>query len=249
MKLSVFFTIGVLLGLITAMVRADDQPILNLNITITDNKPWGWRNEQNEIAGVIPDIMARLETETGIHFTLTLAPVARVVHNAASGLSDITLFIETPALLATNDRIYLIHTHKAVLLYLKNKTLDIDNLQGQRLALPSQLMANFPQLKDAVIENFSNVDLLPKILLAGRVDAIVSMKEPLMYNIKLLNQNYHDLFNEQVLLEMPSYLWVSRKSPHYDVIMNEKIEAIRAVLTEELLNEILSQYISPNDSE
>ncbi len=238
----------IILALFTGSVYGD-QPRL-LKISTLDFPPYAI-NDGSTPRGIYYDTANRLAREAGFESSNTITPYARIKSELKSGQTDMTIMFKYKDL--EDHVIYIapLESLKIVVIALNGTTFkSTENLKGKKIAYLRG--ANFSRVidTDPEILKHKTADFLQgvKMLMAGRVDAIIGPMAPIISAAESVNRG-GNLFGEPlVLTEKTPWVQISKKSS--ERVSIEKLKLIYDDLEKRgVLNAIRDRYLKPNLSE
>ncbi|MFG6467829.1 substrate-binding periplasmic protein [Roseateles sp. BYS87W] len=154
---------------------------------ILDAPPFGMLGASGRVAGVMADLGHALAREAGREIDMRLVPIARVLKDVNTGEAGLTILLPVQGLdpgvhaLATLARL------DVELLPRKGLAIsDRRGVRGMRIASLGRGagMDMMAQLEGAVHQRVNSLPAMVGMLHAGRVDAVVSVKESLRYTME-----------------------------------------------------------------
>ena len=228
---------------VTASATDNYGKLDTLSISVVEAKPWGW-NEGHNLQGVLYDLAGLVAQELGVELDARSGSVARVILQVSTGESDFIYFIDHPGLNKVADNVIELGVKSELQLWQRaDSDWSLDKpLQDLRIATSIQGAENMPLLANVKVDHVHTADLLVPMLAAGRVDAVLELSTVLEYS-RVSSKKPRHQFNSLAVEQIPSYLWVSKKSK----LSAQEIErvglAVIKVSSPEVFQELIQFYI------
>ena len=183
---------------------------------ILDAPPFGMAGASGRVAGVMADLGHALARESGREIEMRLVPITRVLKDVNVGDAGLTILLPVQGFdpgvhaLATLARL------DVELLPRKGLTVaDKRSARGLRIASLGRGagMDMMAQLEGAVHQRVNSLAAMVGMLSAGRVDAIVSVKESLRYTLDQAGLRLADFGPPLVLGRLDLTLWATPAMP------------------------------------
>ena len=194
-----------------------------IKISTVGFPPYGI-NEQGEFSGLYYDMANLITANAGYSSNNIVTPYARIVEGIKSGNIDLTIMFRYPALEEYVDYVAPFPSQQLVLLGLQGQYFKkISDLSGKKITYLRGTKLNNEIDYDKTIEKYEVTDYIHaiKMLMAGRVDAIIGSFEPIKNSALELEKidNITILFDEPIVLDIKTpWLQISKKSrSHIDI--------------------------------
>lgn len=201
-----------MVGAAQATAAAADPWVMH----ILDAPPFGMAGAKGRVAGVMADLGHALARESGREIEMRMVPIARVIQDVNLGAAGLTILLPVQGIdpgvhaLATLARL------EVELLPRKGLTVaDKRSARGLRIASLGRGagMDMMAQLDGAVHQRVNSLAAMVGMLSAGRVDAIVSVKESLRYTLDQAGLRLADFGPPLVLGRLDLTLWATPAMP------------------------------------
>jgi polar amino acid transport system substrate-binding protein len=238
----------IILALLAGSVFGEEAKLLK--ISTLDFPPYAI-NDGLKPRGIYYDTANRLAREAGFQSNNTITPYARIKSELKSGQTDMTIMFKYQDL--EDHVIYVapLKNLKIVVIALNGTTFkSTESLKGKKIAYLRG--ANFSRVidDDPDILKHKTADFLQgvKMLMAGRVDAIIGPMAPIISAAANVNRG-ENLFGDPLLLtERTPWVQISKKSA--ERISAEQLRSIYDDLDRRgVLNTIRNRYLNPDQGE
>ena len=199
-----------LLG-ISGSVRSLDP--LKVEIRTIGFPPYGILKD-GVASGIYYDLANRLATTAGFEVSNTITPYTRIRRGLKSGRADLAIMFKYPELNEYVVYIAPLPTLKTVVVGLKGSSLDsIQSLEDKRIAYLrggkfSELIDSNPKIQKYLTNDFLQG---VRMLIGGRVDAIIGPMDPIMAAVAKSSSNKDLLGVPLVVAERTPWIQISRK--------------------------------------
>ncbi|WP_179188741.1 substrate-binding periplasmic protein [Kiloniella majae] len=217
-----------------------------LQVSVFDLPPFGGRDAEGKIVGIIPEILTEIEKETGIDFEKKVVPYKRMFYELEKGESDFSIFFRTPEsekIASPKARIYTLRN-----VVVGKAGLDLlwySDLLGNTISVPSGTMYyekfdNDHRLKKTFVRGFSAA---VSQLLADRVNLIAGPEISISYHLRQQGKSI-DILGEAFLLSYSSaWVQVSHKTKNATpTIVERLVKSVERLHKEGVIEAILRRY-------
>ena len=215
------------------------QSEVPVSFAISSIKPWGMKvNGRNQ--GILIEFLQPLERETGLSYSVSLRPYARVFQDLYSGKADMGFAFDSPELIQRAIRVGTVMKTTVNIVGRAGSAQfhSIADLKGLNVGVlrGSEYGQEFDLFKDYTKVRVNTIRQGISMLMAGRLDAMVSTAHTLQWAMRSMNVDERDL-TELLVIQGPVVgLYLSRKSkrPQIEKIYREALERMNdgRVLTE-----------------
>ena len=210
-------------------VTREAQPEIPVSFSISSIKPWGM-NVNGTNQGILIEFLQPLERETGLPYSVSLRPYARVFHDLYSGTADMGFAFDSPDLIKRAIRIGTVMETTVSIVGRVGSTpyRSMAGLKGLRVGVMrgSEYGKEFESFKDYTKVRVNTIRQGVSMLLAGRLDVMVSTAHTLQWGMRSMDVDERDL-TELLVIQGPVVgLYLSRKSkrPQIEKIYREALE-------------------------
>lgn len=215
---------------------------------IVHTEPLGYIDENNVLAGVQVDYLEALEKVSGVCIKKRLMPYARIWKSIEQGRHDGGFIFKDP----TRSRFvrpidFALNIETWVI---PKRGLSIDNYQQLTTlvigkARATNLSNKFDNDDTLTIVEVNNYDQLPKMLVAGRVDAIAGSEPILRYQLaKLKLGNKVNLDGRFILGHREQWLQLSLK-PYQQQQLDKLKKGVEQLRNNHTFSKIMDSYFIP----
>ncbi|ABV35658.1 conserved hypothetical protein [Shewanella sediminis HAW-EB3] len=243
-------TFIILSGLFIPVRGEESQESRKIEIRTIAILPYGIERK-NHLSGIYYDIANLLAKEAGYQVNNLVYPYARIMFELKSGKTDMTIMFKYEELEDYVVYIAPLPSLKTVVIGLKGSSFDsVENLKGKKLAYLRGAKFSDAIDSDPDIISITTKDFVQaiKLLMVGRVDAIIGPMDPILSAAIQLEVG-ETLFGEPLVVsERTPWVQVSKKS--LDRISVDKLRTLfEAFEKRGELEKIRQKYISSNKAE
>jgi polar amino acid transport system substrate-binding protein len=183
-------------------------------------EPWGYKNSDGSLDGLLPRFAELLGQETGIPFTNQLQPYPRVKHSLKHGQADMAVMFVGPQSDTIGESLGAVVNTKIMVVAAKGAEpiQDLNELIGRRIGYIrgsryGEAFDNHPDLRRIPVNTmFQGIAML----LTGRLDAMASTEQSLFYTLQKMSVEKERVVPLIVLGETCGDLYISHQSEHGD---------------------------------
>ncbi len=217
-----------------------------LQVSVFDLPPFGGRDDEGRIVGIIPEILAEIEQETGLSFEKKVVPYKRMYYELETGESDLAIFFrstKSETIASSKARIYTLRN-----IVVGKSSIDLlwySDLLGYTISVPAgtryyDKFDDDHRLKKIYVRGFSSA---VSQLLADRVDLVAGPEISISYYLHKQKQS-PDILGEAFFLSYSSaWVQVSHQSKNITPEIVEKIVAgVKNLHNKGVIDAILRKY-------
>lgn len=229
----------VLCGVWSLSVLADST----IKVSTIKLSPLGFtQNGQDQ--GIFYDIANQIVLNAGYTPENKILPYPRVIQTLMTGSKDISILFTNEAVAKSSDQLMPILEFENIIVGLRGSTYErLSDLHGQTIANVRQAVYDEALNEDKLIKKHptTGYEQSIKMLLGGRVDAIVGAGITIYYTLEKLGYTAAILGKPFVLNSKDAYLHFSRQSQHQDA--KDKITKAAKNLKEQgVIDKIIEGY-------
>jgi len=210
---------------------SEARPETPVSFSISSIKPWGMNiNGTNQ--GILIEFLHALERETGLPYRASLRPYARVFQDLYSGKTDMGFVFDSPDVIKRAIRIGTVMKTTVSIVGPAGSTpyRAMTDLKGLSVGVMrgSEYGQEFDSFKDYTEVRVNTIRQGVSMLLAGRLDAMVSTSHTLQWGMRTMNVDEGALTQLLVIQGPVVGLYLSRKSkrPQLEKIYREALERL-----------------------
>lgn len=186
-----------------------------LKVSAMSVLPLGMLDAGGRPTGMYADIGAELVRDAGFAAEVAVVPLPRAIAQLAAGQADLLIAFETGPIAEAAIPLYYVTDVDVIVTGLRGSSFNgLSDLRGKTLG--QQRGADYdPRVtNDASIRKYEVTDTpqLLRMLLAGRVDAVIANRNTLLYYLKSVGMDRGQLGNFMLVKRRQSWLWYSRKT-------------------------------------
>ncbi|NIZ62634.1 hypothetical protein DL239_16810 [Sedimentitalea sp. CY04] len=213
-----------------------------------DFPPYALHNDPEGRLGLFVDISNAITARAGISTTNSILPIARVVKDMERGVSDCAIIVQTPWTKENFLQVAEIHNRLDIIVVTRPglSISSIEDLHGQRLAIPRGSFKNLPISTDSDIKQVPTNSYLQSLnmLRAGHVDAIAGSAISTFHIFSIENITRADI--GVVFPFEQNSLWLQCAKGQLSKDVLTKLErATRALKLEGIFEDLVTRYIPP----
>ncbi|ASJ95932.1 type 2 periplasmic-binding domain-containing protein [Shewanella marisflavi] len=211
-----------LVFLLLALSGKSAEGISQLRVGIIDVKPWGYE-ESGVIRGTQIDRYRELEKESGLKFTYILLPLKRALFMLEKGQIDILSVWEREELSDFAERINTVSCDEYFVVELEN-TVQVNPAINFQVAVQAESNLSLNNLKSRDVKYVGvNYKQLILMLHKQRFGSIRIGLSGLKSGASELNFPLADFRLVESLGQVKEYLYFSRLSPNFDIMLVKKL--------------------------
>lgn len=223
----------------------------SLSASVFNFNPYSFYNDAGELVGIMPDFIQMLSARSGIEIEIRREPYGRMLQNLQLGDVDFAIFFNSKKTAHISESLVKINELETVVTGLKPLNIQTySDLKGLKIGIPIGVFLN-PRF-----DNDSSLTKIPvkgyielsKLLVSGRVDAIVSSREFLDYELGKLNVGKETLGEAYTLDVNEVWLRFSRKS-NKGHLKDPLVKAALELLREDHYQRLLRKYLQRGEGE
>lgn len=221
---------------------ATTQPI---RIALIRSLPWAWQDSAGTAHGIMVDAAQAIFAEAmpGSIIKVSCLPVEQVIYELLTGHVDMGFSQADPLLLKNSVPMLIATPPVAVEVWsLRDNAITTpEQLHNARLVVPNMVYNKMPALAQSqLVKAPANEQLLP-MLVAKRVDGVVSSQAQLQYQLSAHHLQADDFVHYQ-LTTISANLWIPASSPlqeHWAKLQT----AAEHIVTPEFIQERVEYYL------
>jgi len=225
------------------------KPIIaeTVNFVTFDLVPYALSDDPDGRLGLFVDINKAIAIRAGVTFTDTVLPIARALKNLERGLSDCAVFVLTPWSKVEFTPVAEVLNRFDVIIVPRTglSTSRIEDLHGQRLALPRGSFRDLPISTDPDIQQVltNGYKQSVRLLKAGRVDAIIGSELSILFYFSIEKMTPNDI-GDAFTFER-NQLWLQCAKGHLSEETITKLQQTTTSLRMEgVFDKLIKQYIA-----
>jgi len=214
-----------------------------LNIATIDLLPYGY-TENGQPTGLNYELANIIAKEAGYTPNNSIVPLARATHYIETGRMDVVIMFSTPFILTHADNLGLVLPMETVVLSRADTIIDtLQDLSGKTVATVrgAKYDDRVSKINDIVLYPTRNYTQSLKMLLFGRVDAVIGPILGLSYTAKENNFSKQDFSTPFILSTAQGNLFLSKKSSSTDK-KQRLSNALKHLKKNGTLQSILNKY-------
>ncbi len=236
---------GLLFFVLMAFLIAPHCQAKGLSAAIFDIAPWGYLDNDGNIAGIEYEIISAIAEEMAEDIDIQLVPYKRMLENLEAGVVDFAIFYRSAKSEQSGEP--LAKWGKLDIIVVGRAGTDLRSYEDLRpLTVAVRLgglfdphFNNDATLKKLVVDNYAHG---LKMLMAKRVDAVIGTAATLFYECQNMGVPAEELGVPFIIASTEDWLHISRKSAHQD--KKEKIaRAVHKLVGNGTFARIFSKYL------
>ncbi len=216
-----------------------------LRAAIFDIAPWGYRDGTGKVAGIEYDIITAISEEMGETITLELLPYNRMIRHLEMGVVDFAIFFRSEKSELAGEPLVKWGALEIIVIG-RTKTTISRYEDLEKLDIAVRLGGFFDprfdgdtRLKKRPVENYARAI---RMLMNGRVDAVVGTAATLYYELKRQGVPLSEMGPPFHLSRKEDWLHFSRSSPNRDK-KGQLTAAVEKLVAEGVFERIFSRYL------
>ncbi|MGF1742741.1 transporter substrate-binding domain-containing protein [Vibrio profundum] len=215
-----------------------------LKISTVELVPVGFKNEHNQPSGLLYDIANAIADNAQLPYVNTLKPYPRILLELESGTADISMLYPNKRLKGKVVNIAKIFTDSNVIVARPEFTIrSLTDLHGKKVATirNAHYSSEFDSDVNITKVSVNNYNQGIRLLLHGRVDAIIGALGSISYELKTMDTKW-DAFGQPYVLNTKT-VWMQMSSKNYDrKLVDKLISSINTLKQQGVLKEIIVKY-------
>ncbi|TVP91934.1 MAG: hypothetical protein EA348_03035 [Pseudomonadaceae bacterium] len=187
-----------------------------LQVLVADVWPWSYRNDEDQLQGLLVDLFRELEAMTGQSMELRLLPHQRVLLELEQGLGDVSILFANPAVDNFAERSTHVLQSRFFLMapQARKDELSLDGLAGESVGFIRGTFygAAFEANRSIIKVPVSSLEQGVMMLKAGRLHAMISSEQLVYHTLKDLALSREDWRLELHSEKQMAYLYRHRQN-------------------------------------
>lgn len=239
------WTRGMLCGALGLMVPPPATAAPRLRMAVMSVLPLGMVDAGGRPYGMYADIGARVVHDSGLDVEIAVVPLPRAIAQLGAGQTDLLIAFQTGAIAEAALPLYYVADVDVIIAGPRGASFrDLSELRGKTVG--QQRGADYdPRFSgDSAIKKYEVADTrqLLRMLLAGRVDAVIANRNTLLYYLQSVGMSRKQLGRFLLVSRRQSWLWYSKKT--YDERTALKLKtALRRLHANGELETIYQHYV------
>jgi len=191
-------------------------PPAPLRMTTMQVEPFGVIEKSGRLSGIYVDLSTMLARESGVVIDDSVVPYPRAMAMMASGDADLIMSITNSKLAAVARPLALLYTSDVVLMGRGGASFaSLADAHGRTVAYIRGAEHSLEFNADGAIAKHEIINFRQgvKMLLEGRVDGVIGLRQSLLYVLRELGLPRKALGRALVLGQREAWLYMSRKAP------------------------------------
>lgn len=205
-----------------------------LRAAVFDFRPLSYYNKDDELTGVLPDFIELLSRDMGVNIKMERIPYSRMLKRLNLGESDFGIFFHSEETRHIVESLVKIDQIDIVVVGRKGTEINrYDDMNDLRIAIPRGIILDnsFDSDQSLNVTKVRDYQSAVRLLVGGRVDAIVGPQSTLLNNMANVNSNNITLGTPYRLWTKEVWLRFSRRS------QNSNLKARLIQSTEKLVKQ------------
>ncbi|WP_419905267.1 substrate-binding periplasmic protein [Kiloniella sp.] len=217
-----------------------------LQVSVFDLHPFGGRDAEGKVVGIIPEILNEVAQETGLDLEVRVVPYKRMFYELETGEADFAIFFRTPKSEKIARPKVLIYTLRNIVVGKQGIDLSAyEDLYRHTISVPRgtfylEKFDNDLGLRKTLVPGFSNAVTQ---LLQNRAELVAGPEISIAYHLKMLGSSKDILGQSLFLSDTSAWLQVSEKSKNLTPdIIDKLIGAVNKLHQDKTIENIMQKY-------
>lgn len=214
---------------------SDTVPFPTPRVVTSDVEPWGFLDDQGEMQGMLVDFQRSLFERAGLTYKNHLQPYPRVIHAVASGNADVAVMFKSPMADEVATSLGQVLSVPVVIVVLADNPHTFERLEDFAGMVVGQVRGSkygpaFDNNSAFKRVSIPHVDQALRMLKAGRIDAMASTKQSLLFAMHATGFAGDQLRIALPLFDVSADLYVSHKAANAPWVapLRDALAAMRA---------------------